>query len=291
LSTLGEIMNNRKASEKIAKLNIELSMYDIVYMPRTMIKIQALSDFVVECTETQTPPKEREIEYWTINFDRSLQLQGAGARILVTSPKGENFKYLLQMHFPTSNNAAEYKALLHGLRIATALGIHRLRTLGDSLLIVNQANKEWSCLNDKMMMYCQELRKLENNFDGLEYLHILRGKNEIADELAKLGSCQAMVPPGVFMQELHESSNAKALSKASTAAESSQEIPPPTESVSKSPEVIEIHSDWCTLFMIYLRTRGLLEDKDEHKRLHHQAGHYTLVNEKLFRRGTNGTLM
>jgi ribonuclease HI len=77
------------------------------------------------------------------------------------------------MHFPTSNNAAEYEALIHGLRIATTLGICRLRVLGDSFLVVNQANKEWSCLDNKMMMYCQELHKLENNFNGLEYLHIL----------------------------------------------------------------------------------------------------------------------
>jgi ribonuclease HI len=74
--------------------------------------------------EIQTPPKERELEYWTINFVGSLQLQGAGVGILVTSPKGESFKYALQMHFPTSNNVAEYEALLHCLRIATALGIH-----------------------------------------------------------------------------------------------------------------------------------------------------------------------
>jgi ribonuclease HI len=66
---------------------------------------------------------ERELEYWIINFDGSLQLQGAGAGILVTSPKGENFKYVMQMYFPASNNAAEYEALLHGLRIAKALGI------------------------------------------------------------------------------------------------------------------------------------------------------------------------
>jgi hypothetical protein len=98
-------------------------MYDIVYKARTAIKAQALSDFVVEWTETQTPPKEREMEYWTIDFDGSIQLQGAGAGILVTSPKGETFKYVLQMHFPASNNAAEYEALLHGLRIATTLGI------------------------------------------------------------------------------------------------------------------------------------------------------------------------
>jgi hypothetical protein len=56
---------------------------------RTAIKAQALSDFVAEWTEIQTPPKEKELEYWTINFNRSLQLQGAGVGILVKSPKGE----------------------------------------------------------------------------------------------------------------------------------------------------------------------------------------------------------
>jgi hypothetical protein len=76
-STLGKILNNREATGKFAKWVIELSMYDIVYKPSTAIKAQALSDFVAEWAETQTPPKERELEYWTINFDGSLQLQGA----------------------------------------------------------------------------------------------------------------------------------------------------------------------------------------------------------------------
>jgi ribonuclease HI len=111
-----------------------------------------LNVFVDEWTEIQTPPKERELKYWTINFDRSVQLQGAGARILVTSSKGENFKYVLQMHFLACNNAAEYEALLHGLRIATALGIHRLKVLRESMLIINQTNKEWSCLDHNMLL-------------------------------------------------------------------------------------------------------------------------------------------
>jgi hypothetical protein len=50
-----------------------------------------------------------------------------------------------------------------------------------------------------MMMYYQELHKLKNNFDSLEYLDILRGHNEVGDELAKLGSSRVVVPPGVFM--------------------------------------------------------------------------------------------
>jgi hypothetical protein len=129
-------------------------MYDIVYKPRTTIKAQALSDFITEWTETQTPPRDRELEYWTINFDGSLQLKGVGAGILLTSPKGESFKYVLQMHFLASNNAVEYKALLHGLRITTSLDIRRLMVLEDSLLIVNQAKKEWSCMDDKILLYC-----------------------------------------------------------------------------------------------------------------------------------------
>jgi hypothetical protein len=100
-----------------------LSMYDIIYKPRTAIKAQALSDFVAKWTETQTPPKERELKYWTIKFDGSLQLQGTTTGILVTSLKGESFKYVLQMLIPASNNAAKYETLLHGLRIMTSLSI------------------------------------------------------------------------------------------------------------------------------------------------------------------------
>jgi ribonuclease HI len=137
------------------------------------------------------------------------------------------------MHFLVCNNAAEYEALLHGLMIITALSIRRLKVLGDSQLIVNQTNKEWSCLDDKMLLYCQELCKLENNFDSLEYLHIFQGKNEAADELAKLGSNRATVPTGVFLQELHEPSISKTLAKVTKAAESSQETPPPKESITE----------------------------------------------------------
>jgi hypothetical protein len=132
----GEVLNNREAAGKIAKWVIELSRYDIIYKMRT-IKAQALRDFMVEWSETHTPPKEIELEYWTINFDGSLQLL--------------------------------YCCVLW-----------------DSLRVINQANKEWSCLDDKMLLYCQGLHKLENNFDILEYLHILRGKNDITDEFAKL---------------------------------------------------------------------------------------------------------
>jgi len=71
-STLGEILRGKEAAGNIAKWAIELIMYDIEYKPRTAIKAQALSDFVVEWTETQLPQEIKKLEFWTIYFNGSL---------------------------------------------------------------------------------------------------------------------------------------------------------------------------------------------------------------------------
>ena len=54
--------------------------------------------------------------------------------------------------------------------------------------------KESGCLNPKMAAYCQAVRLLEEKFDGLELIHILRHFNEAADQLAKMGSQRQPVP-------------------------------------------------------------------------------------------------
>jgi hypothetical protein len=111
------------------------------------------------------------------------------------------------------------------------------------------------------------------------------------NELAKLSSSRAMVLTWVFLQELHEPSISKALAKATKVVESSQETPPPSESITAWPKVMEIYSDWRTPFMIYFRTWGLLEEKIDHEWLRRRARQYTLVNDELFRWSANDTLM
>jgi hypothetical protein len=56
-------LNNTEATRRIAKWVIELSMYDIIFKLTTAIKAQALSYFVAEWTETQSPSPEHELEY------------------------------------------------------------------------------------------------------------------------------------------------------------------------------------------------------------------------------------
>jgi ribonuclease HI len=66
----------------------------------------------------------------------------------------------------------EYEALINDLCIAIELGIRRLDIRGDSQLIIDQVMKESSCHNPKTVAYYQEVRKLEDKFDGLELNHI-----------------------------------------------------------------------------------------------------------------------
>jgi ribonuclease HI len=56
-------------------------------------------------------------------FDGALNLEGAGACVLLISPQGDQLKYVLQIHYKASNNGAEYEALIHGLRITVSLSI------------------------------------------------------------------------------------------------------------------------------------------------------------------------
>jgi ribonuclease HI len=47
-------------------------------------------------------------------FDGSLMKTGAGAGLLFISPLGKHVRYVLRLHFPASNNVAEYEALVNG---------------------------------------------------------------------------------------------------------------------------------------------------------------------------------
>jgi len=60
-----------------------------------------------------------------------------------------------------------------------------------------------------MDLYCKEIRKWETNFYGIEYIHVVRDKNQTADALSKLGSSRAQIPRGVFVQDIHEPSVGK----------------------------------------------------------------------------------
>src|SRR3954468_6980058 len=92
---LADIIQNQEATGRIAKWAIELGAYHIKYDPRAAIKSQALSDFINDWKEIQAPQDKPVTKYWTMHFDGSRQLQGSGVGMVLTSPTGEFFCYVL----------------------------------------------------------------------------------------------------------------------------------------------------------------------------------------------------
>ena len=98
----------------------------ITYASQTANKSQVLADFVIEWTEVQMPPAIVDQEYWMMYFNGLLMKKGAGVGLVFMSPLMVRMRYMVHLHFPSSNNVAEYEALINGLLIAIELGIRRL---------------------------------------------------------------------------------------------------------------------------------------------------------------------
>src|SRR3989337_1289200 len=116
------------------------------------------------------------------------------------------------MHFPresSTNNTAEYEGLLADLRIAADLGIKKLIIRGDSQLVVRQVSKNYQI--PLMQAYVDEVRKMEERFDGLQMKHIPRAENSIADDLSKRAALKLPVGPGTFVLHLTQPSVASSV--------------------------------------------------------------------------------
>jgi ribonuclease HI len=185
---------------------VELMGETISFAPRKAIKSQVLADFLAEWVDTQLPTAPIQVELWTMYFDGSLMKTGVGAGLLFISPLGKHVRYVLRLHFPASNNMAEYEALVNGLRITVELGVRRLDARGDSQLVIDQVMKNSHCHDRKMEAYCDEVRRLEDKFYGLELNHVARRYNEAVDELAKIASGRTTVPPNVFSKDIYQPS-------------------------------------------------------------------------------------
>jgi ribonuclease HI len=185
---------------------VELMGETLSFVPHKAIKSQVLADFLAEWVDTQLPTALIQPELWTMYFDGSLMKIGAGAGLLFVSPHGKQLRYVLRLHFPASNNMAEYEALVNGLRIAIELGVRCLDARGDSQLVIDQVMKNSHCRDRKMEAYCDEVRRLEDKFYMLELNHIARRYNETADKLAKIASGRTTVPPDIFSRDIHQPS-------------------------------------------------------------------------------------
>ena len=120
---LGEVIQNQDAMGRIVKWALKLMGQGISYAPQTAIKPQVLADFIVEWTEVQMPLVVVNQEYWTMCFNGSLMKKGPSTGLVIVLPLEVRMRYMVRIHFPSSNNVAKYEALINGLRIAVELDI------------------------------------------------------------------------------------------------------------------------------------------------------------------------
>ena len=115
-------------------------------------------------------------------------------------------QYVLQILYTDSNNAAEYEALLHGLRMAVSMGIQHLEVHGDSNLAISQINGDFDAKDPKMVAYRNAILKMSARFEGLEFHHVVRENNQAADILARIGAKRDPVPHNIFLGRLFKPS-------------------------------------------------------------------------------------
>ncbi|XP_021308610.1 uncharacterized protein LOC110432461 [Sorghum bicolor] len=208
-------------------------------------------------------------------------------------------RYAIRLHFPASNNTAEYEALVNGLHIAIELGIKRLDIRGDSRLVIDQVMKESSCHDPKMDAYCKAVRRLEEKFDGLELNHVLRKYNEAADALAKMASERATVPQDVFVSDIYKPSVDYKDDGGSDEPQNKQSADP-KDAVAQEQEAMDIEPeppatddspDWRYPLLQRLVDGTQPLDQAEARRVARCAKTFVLLDGEMYKRSPSGILM
>jgi hypothetical protein len=159
--------------------------------------------------------------------------------------------------------------------------------------------KSLSCRDPKMEAYCEEVRRLEDKFHGLDLNHIARRYNEAADELAKITSNQTTIPPDIFMRDLHQPS----VDVRSDGGVDGPTLDPPPEAEAPSTgaEAMQVEGstppsdpepDWRIPYLDHLIRGDLPSDKIEARRIARRAKSFVIFGDgrELYRRSPTGVL-
>ncbi|XP_023900709.1 uncharacterized protein LOC112012564 [Quercus suber] len=131
---------------------------------------------------------EETREQWVMKFDGSSTAQSGGVGVVLYHGEDEAVALSFKLEFPCSNNTAKYEAYLTGLAMALEMGVKHLRVLGDSNLVVCQANGSFSLKEPNLAPYRAMTQKMEENFSTFKIKRAPRNENRFVDALAALGS-------------------------------------------------------------------------------------------------------
>ena len=90
-----------------------------------------------------------DLPIWKLFVDGAANAQGSGAGLILTSPEGIDIEYALIFGFQTSNNEAEYEAVIAGLNLAHSMEVDELEVCSDSQLVVKQIEDTYEAKGEK----------------------------------------------------------------------------------------------------------------------------------------------
>ena len=128
---------------------------------------------------------------WKVYIDGAANQKGSGVELILVSPKKITIEKSLRLGFSTTNNKAEYEALLMGLAMVQKMGEKAVEAFSDSRLVVDQVKGKFGAKDEIMRGYLSQVRHLQSSFESFNLLHISRSGNTHADSLATLATSSA----------------------------------------------------------------------------------------------------
>jgi ribonuclease HI len=126
-----------------------------------------------------------EVAPWILFFDGSTCGEGAGIGIVLISPQGRKYEFLLPIVATSTNNQAEYQALIKGLELLKEIRADAVEIVGDSMLVINQLAGIYECRSEVLISYYERCMQLLKGFRDFCLEHVSRLHNEEANRLAQ----------------------------------------------------------------------------------------------------------
>ena len=183
--------------------------------------------------------------------------------MVIQTPEGDKIECMIRLDFPTTNNEAEYEALVAGLDLAKAVGAENMIMHCNSQVITSQINGNYECRNERMKKYLEEVKSRISSLE-VKFVQIPREENECPDRLAKAASAEFM---NAFVQVLSFVQTSSLIDDGAQMQE------------------ITVEENWATPLMANLRSGILPDGKDAARKLKVQASRFVLISDVLYKRG------
>ncbi|XP_074356536.1 uncharacterized protein LOC141696274 [Apium graveolens] len=145
---------------------------------------------------------DQDLGAWALKVDGSSTNERSGVGLILKSPEGFTIQTIISFGFSTTNNQAEYEALIAGLKLAKALRIRNLKIYSDSHIVVKQTNGEYIANYPVLAKYQALLQSYLALIPKTQVTQICREENLEADTVSKLVQNSSDLDCSVYFEEL-----------------------------------------------------------------------------------------